>query len=76
MKREKAQTQKSNRDGEEQKVCNTCQAPEGATLKHKVCSACKSVFYCSVECQRQDWKNGHRERCKGMQKKAKTGGKK
>lgn len=31
-------------------ICNSCQAPEGVALKHKVCSACKQVHYCSVEC--------------------------
>ena len=76
QKREKSQTLKLNRDGQIQKVCNACQAPEGLQLKHKICSACKEVYYCSVECQRQDWKvNGHKERCKGMQKK-KAGAKK
>ena len=30
--------------------CNACQSPEGSVLKHKVCSACKQVYYCSVEC--------------------------
>lgn len=52
IKKEKAQIQKLNRDGVEQKVCNACGAPEGAALKHKICSACKMVYYCSVECQR------------------------
>ena len=46
------------------KTCNACQAPEGTTLKHKICSACKQVFYCSPECQRADWKAGHKEQCK------------
>jgi len=40
-KREKAQIEQLNRDGVPQKVCNSCQAPEGAALKHKICSACK-----------------------------------
>lgn len=32
------------------KLCSACQCPEGATLKHKVCSACKQRFYCSTDC--------------------------
>lgn len=27
------------------------------------CGRCLSVYYCSVECQRRDWKARHRERC-------------
>jgi hypothetical protein len=29
----------------------------------RVCSGCRSVFYCSPECQRADWK-GHKPACK------------
>jgi hypothetical protein len=29
------------------------------------------VYYCSIECQRVDWKNGHKQRCKELQKKGK-----
>lgn len=29
----------------------------------KKCSGCKSVFYCSVECQRLDWARGHKVAC-------------
>ena len=46
------------------KLCSNCQSPEGNALKHKVCSACKSRFYCSTDCQRQDWKQGHNKECK------------
>ena len=28
------------------------------------CSACKSVGYCSTECQRSDWLHGHKTVCK------------
>ncbi|GKU87462.1 hypothetical protein SLEP1_g1857 [Rubroshorea leprosula] len=30
----------------------------------KVCSRCKSVRYCSPECQRTHWNSGHRTECK------------
>ena len=29
----------------------------------KRCARCKSVLYCSVECQRADWKAGHKRAC-------------
>ena len=33
--------------------------------KMLTCSACKSVHYCTKECQRQHWKNGHKAMCMG-----------
>ncbi|KAG8636438.1 ubiquitin carboxyl-terminal hydrolase 18 isoform X2 [Manihot esculenta] len=30
----------------------------------KKCSRCKSVRYCSTECQQADWKSGHNSKCK------------
>lgn len=56
-------------------VCASCQAPEGLAMKHKQCSACKAVYYCSVECQRVDWKAGHKNRCKELQALLKKKGK-
>ena len=34
-----------------QNTCGNCSKP--STLR---CSACHQVYYCSAECQRQDWK--------------------
>lgn len=48
-------------------TCASCQAPQGLAIKHKICSACKSVYYCSQECQKVDWKAGHKSRCKELQ---------
>jgi len=28
------------------------------------CSKCKTARYCSKDCQRQHWRDGHREECK------------
>jgi MYND finger len=28
------------------------------------CTRCKNVHYCSIHCQRQDWKSGHRQSCR------------
>ena len=30
----------------------------------KRCGRCKAVYYCSVMCQRSDWKAGHRNACR------------
>ncbi|KAJ6586020.1 hypothetical protein B0H19DRAFT_1111184 [Mycena capillaripes] len=29
----------------------------------RCCSACKSTYYCSNDCQRHDWGEGHRQEC-------------
>jgi hypothetical protein len=46
-------------------LCARCGKP-GATGMLR-CSKCKSVRYCSRECQRSDWKQ-HKERCKEVSK--------
>ncbi len=34
---------------------------------YKCCSKCTCVYYCSVDCQRKDWKEyGHKEECKKL----------
>lgn len=47
----------------ETRCCAFCKqmATEGVTLKK--CSACKAVVYCSPQCQRKDWKAGHKQKC-------------
>jgi hypothetical protein len=30
----------------------------------KKCGGCKTAYYCSVECQRANWKDGHKLLCK------------
>jgi HECT-like Ubiquitin-conjugating enzyme (E2)-binding/MYND finger len=48
-----------------QQRCNGCQRleqqPNGRPLLK--CGSCHAVRYCSVSCQRQDWKSGHRQVC-------------
>ena len=42
------------------------------------CSGCKAVWYCSSECQRKDWKTGHKKTCQstaGAKKKTSAGAK-
>jgi len=45
-------------------ICRVC-GKEGEGYKY--CSKCTCVYYCSVGCQRIDWKeNGHKEECKKL----------
>ena len=46
------------------KCCNSCSASE---LKLLVCKRCKSVYYCSKQCQQSDW-HSHRNICVSKKK--------
>ena len=48
------------------KKCQGCGKME---LKMKCCERCKSVFYCSRECQRGHWKLKHKKYCKPYENK-------
>uniref|UniRef100_A0A7S3PTL4 MYND-type domain-containing protein n=1 Tax=Chaetoceros debilis TaxID=122233 RepID=A0A7S3PTL4_9STRA len=41
------------------KCCYICKA----TFHVKKCTRCKEVSYCSVRCQKEHWRNGHKEVC-------------
>eukprot|EP01084_Bolivina_argentea_P128814 227618_1 len=32
-------------------------------FKLQVCSGCMTSWYCSRQCQKKDWKNGHNRQC-------------
>ncbi|KAI9034553.1 hypothetical protein DFJ74DRAFT_649853 [Hyaloraphidium curvatum] len=51
-------------------LCDDCgqNAPEGKQWKH--CARCKSVWYCSVECQRIAWATEHKKECAELAKKS------
>ena len=49
-------------------VCYTCFAVETPEKKLHSCSLCRCAMYCSVECQRIDWKAEHKEHCPGRGK--------
>ena len=44
--------------------CQGCGTLEKQPGDFKRCGACKSVFYCGRKCQAQDWKAGHKKKCK------------
>ena len=46
-----------------QALCFSCW---NTSSKPSRCAACKRVSYCSVECQKQDWKRNHKEICKKL----------
>ena len=46
-------------DGEAANKCNVCSATPTALLR---CSRCQEVWYCSKDCQKQDWSE-HKQRC-------------
>ena len=47
----------------EVRMCATCAAPETDRRLSK-CARCQVALYCSPECQRRDWKEGHKQSCK------------
>ena len=53
---------------EEEENCNNCGIPSGLLemetgKKLLRCTRCKIALYCSKECQKADWKRGHRKGC-------------
>ena len=46
----------------EYNYCNGCCKRE-TIKKFQVCGNCKSVKYCSPDCQKQDWRNNHKLQC-------------
>ena len=52
--------------------CGRRLTPDGLPLEQ--CQGCKRTYYCSVECQRADWKATHRGECKSLQSALDGGG--
>ena len=56
-------------------VCSMCRggppsASSGGEAKLKACGRCRSVLYCSQECQKQHWgEGGHKEACPQLREK-------
>ena len=69
-KEEAAMRKEQKREAEAEggwKSCTWCGKRRGS----KRCSACWTVFYCSQECQRNAWREGHKDKCKDVRKKFK-----
>ena len=58
--RSECQTQQLPNKSSQVSCCNGC---EVLGTKMKKCSQCKNASYCSLECQRRDWKN-HKVTCR------------
>jgi len=54
---------------ERQDICCICRVSQTKLL---LCSRCKQRRYCSATCQKKDWDNGHRTRCKQLTDKTST----
>ena len=54
--------------GKKKRACACCgkTSKKKAPVKLQVCSRCKTSFYCSAECQKVDWHNGHKDKCKSQ----------
>ncbi|KAJ7648335.1 hypothetical protein DFH06DRAFT_1476353 [Mycena polygramma] len=50
-----------------QKACDNmeCGIIQGKR-EFRRCSHCRQVYYCSSECQKRDWRSGHRESCDSL----------
>lgn len=46
------------------RLCAACGRYEEVAGSFKLCASCKQVFYCGAECQRADWRKGHKKACK------------
>eukprot|EP01083_Nonionella_stella_P016745 46761_1 len=48
--------------------CAMCGKADAAS----VCGGCKCTYYCGTDCQRKDWKRGHKKQCKTLRSKTET----
>jgi hypothetical protein len=46
--------------------CIVCKAGASPDLQLQYCAVCQSALYCSKACQRDDWKNQHKQICKRL----------
>ena len=47
----------------EHKTCGWCEGSQEKGERFNSCSRCKVVVYCSKACQKEHWRNGHRDTC-------------
>ena len=48
-------------------ACHTAEAELAAGRSLRKCARCSLVWYCSAECQQQDWRQGHKQVCRRQQ---------
>ena len=53
-------------DGVDPKDVRICSSCKKWGRKMRKCGGCGQRSYCDEECQRRDWKSGHRQDCKRL----------
>ncbi|KAK4889815.1 hypothetical protein LTR27_011433 [Elasticomyces elasticus] len=56
----------SDREACAGKICHTCGVGEGQVTGLLKCAACSGAWYCSRDCQKTDWKRGHKAVCRSV----------
>lgn len=52
----------------EMRNCTCCGKMASEDVILLKCSACKAVVYCTLECQKKDWKAGHKQKCRFLRR--------
>lgn len=52
----------------EMRHCFCCGQMASEDVNLLKCGACKAVVYCTLECQKKDWKAGHKQKCHTLRK--------
>jgi len=50
-------------EGDDNSECTECKKPAEGDKKWPGCSRCKRAWYCSSQCQKKAWVNGHKDIC-------------
>ncbi|KAK6178480.1 hypothetical protein SNE40_013266 [Patella caerulea] len=50
-------------EGDDSNVCTNCNVEAEEDKQFPGCSKCKRAWYCSVKCQKDSWKRGHKAIC-------------
>ena len=45
------------------KYCGNCSKIPDESMKFAICSRCRMISYCSIECQKDHWKSKHKVEC-------------
>ncbi|PNH08395.1 hypothetical protein TSOC_000004 [Tetrabaena socialis] len=58
--------------GRDARQCGSCGKPNTIACSLKVCTKCRSAWYCDRECQKKDFAR-HKKECAGLAQAAATG---